>query len=195
MTERKKTAAAPKTSRGPTKPPKQPQTAAGPYEIQARRIGRAGPKVDMGSTQEIENFWRKVIARRRWYDPDKETMIAFSLDVKLRMRAWHLVSIGTLKNAVWSPVEVFRPAILVGAASLVLAHNHPSGGLSPSSPDIQVTLRAAEAGALIDITFHDHIIIGARGHRSIRNYLDGSPKSPWPPEHRRQHQSHGKEVA
>ncbi len=64
--------------------------------------------------------------------------------------------------------EVIRRAIDLGSASLILVHNHPSGDPSPSRADIDVTRAIAEVGKRLNITVHDHIIIGTGGHASLR---------------------------
>ncbi|MBC2666211.1 DNA repair protein RadC [Novosphingobium flavum] len=75
---------------------------------------------------------------------------------------------GSLDEAAIHPREVIRRALDVGAAALILVHNHPSGSPEPSRADIQVTHRIAEAGRLLGVTVHDHVIIGREGHVSLR---------------------------
>jgi DNA repair protein RadC len=62
---------------------------------------------------------------------------------------------------------VFRLAIAVGASSIIVAHNHPSGVLTPSPEDIEVTRALVAAGEVLDIPVRDHLIIGLSGHRSL----------------------------
>lgn len=75
---------------------------------------------------------------------------------------------GSLDEAAIHPREVIRRAMDLGAAALILVHNHPSGSPEPSRADIQVTSRIAEAGRLLGITVHDHIVIGRQGHVSLK---------------------------
>ncbi|MDE1915440.1 MAG: DNA repair protein RadC [Sphingomonadales bacterium] len=90
------------------------------------------------------------------------------LDQKNRLiRDDHLAD-GTLDEASIHPREVIRRALDLGAAGMILAHNHPSGNPEPSRADIQITHRIAEAGRLLSITVHDHVIIGKQGHISLR---------------------------
>jgi DNA repair protein RadC len=70
------------------------------------------------------------------------------------------VSEGTLTTALVHPREVFAPAIRDRAAALILVHNHPSGDPTPSREDLRLTRQLADAGKLLDIAVHDHIIIG-----------------------------------
>ncbi len=76
---------------------------------------------------------------------------------------------GSLDEAAIHPREVIRRAMELGAAAMILVHNHPSGNPEPSKADIQITNRIAEAGRLLNITVHDHIIIGRAGHVSLRS--------------------------
>jgi DNA repair protein RadC len=63
---------------------------------------------------------------------------------------------------------VIRRAIDLGSAAIILVHNHPSGDPSPSRADISLTRDIAEAGKKLGIAVHDHVIIGASGHSSMR---------------------------
>lgn len=75
---------------------------------------------------------------------------------------------GSLDEAAIHPREVIRRGLDLGAAALILVHNHPSGVAEPSRADIQITHRIAEAGRLLGITVHDHVIIGRQGHVSLK---------------------------
>ena len=70
------------------------------------------------------------------------------------------ISTGTQTASLVHPREVFGPAVREGAVSLVCIHNHPSGDPTPSREDIRLTRQLVEAGRLIDIKVHDHIVIG-----------------------------------
>ncbi len=75
---------------------------------------------------------------------------------------------GSIDEAAIHPREVIRRALDLGATALILVHNHPSGSPEPSRADIQITNRIAEAGRLLGIAVHDHLIIGREGHVSLR---------------------------
>ena len=75
---------------------------------------------------------------------------------------------GSLNASIVHPREVFKAAILLNAASIVVAHNHPSGDPAPSREDREVTRTLNEAGRLLDIPLHDHVIVGAEGYFSFR---------------------------
>jgi DNA repair protein RadC len=71
-----------------------------------------------------------------------------------------VVSEGTLSASLVHPREVFKPAIIESAASVILLHNHPSGDPTPSREDIRVTRQLAECARLLDFRVHDHVVIG-----------------------------------
>ena len=75
---------------------------------------------------------------------------------------------GSIDEAAIHPREVIRRALDLGATALILVHNHPSGSPEPSRADIQITNRIAEAGRLLGIVVHDHVIIGRHGHTSLK---------------------------
>ncbi|WP_375427015.1 DNA repair protein RadC [uncultured Sphingomonas sp.] len=79
-----------------------------------------------------------------------------------------LMSRGTVDQAAVHVREVIRRAIDLGSAAIILVHNHPSGDPSPSRADIDLTRAIASAGKPLNIAVHDHLIIGANGHVSLR---------------------------
>lgn len=79
-----------------------------------------------------------------------------------------LISKGTIGKSVVGIREVFLMALLSGAASILLCHNHPSGECHPSRDDILLTEKLAEAGKLLGIPLTDHIIIGGSNYYSFK---------------------------
>jgi DNA repair protein RadC len=108
-------------------------------------------------------------------DLDREHFVVLHLDVRNRVMRKETVAIGCLTGVEVHPREVFKNAILGSAASLILAHNHPSGDPSPSQQDIELTGRLVQAGTLPGIAILDHIVIGREGFVSLadRNQLRG----------------------
>ncbi len=90
------------------------------------------------------------------------------LNAQNRLILDHLVSDGSIDEAAIHPREVIRKAFDIGATALILVHNHPSGNPEPSRADIAITTRIAEAGRLLGVTVHDHVIVGRSGHVSLR---------------------------
>jgi DNA repair protein RadC len=93
-------------------------------------------------------------------DAKREFFKAVMLDTKNTVIRITTVSIGTLDSSLVHPREVFKDAITASAASVILAHNHPSGDPTPSKQDLLVTERLVEAGKLMGIDVLDHIILG-----------------------------------
>ncbi len=92
---------------------------------------------------------------------DVETFLCLHLDSKNTIKALQVVSIGSLSSSLVHPREVFRSAIINGAAAVILAHNHPSGDPAPSDEDLQITKRLCEVGKIVGIRCLDHIVIGS----------------------------------
>lgn len=90
------------------------------------------------------------------------------LDTRNRLVLDDHVGDGSIDEAAIHPREVIRKALDIGSSALIMVHNHPSGDPSPSRADIQITQRIAEAGRLLGIVVHDHVIIGREGHTSLR---------------------------
>jgi DNA repair protein RadC len=109
-----------------------------------------------------------AVAREFIGDYDREHVVALLLDAKHRVLALHTVAVGHLDSAPVHPREVFKAALLVNAAALILAHNHPSGDPEASRADRDLTRRIAHAGALLGIPVLDHVIIGVDGYTSLR---------------------------
>ena len=82
------------------------------------------------------------------------------LDAKNGLLRDVIVSEGTLSASLVHPREVFKPAILEPAASIILLHNHPSGDPTPSREDVRLTRQLVECSRLLDLPVHDHVIIG-----------------------------------
>jgi len=97
---------------------------------------------------------------QRLRDKKKECFFILLLDSKNRVIREERISEGTLTSALVHPREAFTPAVRESAASLILAHNHPSGDPTPSREDEEITSRLVEAGKLLGIGVLDHIIIG-----------------------------------
>lgn len=97
-----------------------------------------------------------------------ELFVGILQDTKGFVISQQTISIGTLSHAIVHPREVFYPAIRHNAASIIVAHNHPSGDPTPSDQDISITKTLIKAGRLIGIPCNDHLIIGDRCFISMR---------------------------
>ena len=90
----------------------------------------------------------------------EEHMWLIALDTKYNLIGLFEISHGTVNASLVSPREIFIRLCLCGAASCILAHNHPSGDTTPSTEDIKVTSRIKEVGEMMNINLLDHIIVG-----------------------------------
>jgi len=98
----------------------------------------------------------------------KEHFLVLCLDTRNRLIDRKLVSMGSLDTSVVHPREVFKEAISSCAASVIFAHNHPSGDPEPSKEDVDLTKRLARAGEILGIDVLDHIIVCDEGFVSLK---------------------------
>lgn len=103
---------------------------------------------------------------------DREELIVACLNAKNEVNSVNVVSIGSLNNSIVHPREVFKTAILSNAASIIMIHNHPSGDVTPSKEDKEITLRIKESGTILGICLLDHIIIGNDTYYSFKEHGD-----------------------
>jgi DNA repair protein RadC len=131
-----------------------------------RRIGevRNPGRPVISSPADVERLLRGRIANL-----DRENFVVVLLNTKNEVIETSTVSVGTLSASLVHPREVFKPAIRASAASVVLAHNHPSGKVEPSREDREVTRRLGEAAQILGIEVLDHVILGD-GYFSMREH-------------------------
>ena len=131
-----------------------------------RRIGqvRNPERPVVSSPADVERILRGRIANL-----DRENFVAMLLNIKNEVVETPTISVGTLSASLVHPREVFKPAIRASAASVILAHNHPSGKVEPSREDREVTVRLAEAAKILGIELLDHVIVGD-GYFSMKEH-------------------------
>jgi DNA repair protein RadC len=120
-------------------------------------------RVRVGSPQDVAELFIESMRHLK-----QECFRVLLLNVKNEIMAIEEISVGNINSSVADSREVFRPAIKRGAASLVLAHNHPSGNPEPSDVDVEATKRLVAAGELLGIKVIDHIVIGDGTFASMR---------------------------
>ncbi|WAI02381.1 RadC family protein [Methanogenium organophilum] len=98
----------------------------------------------------------------------QEYFVAFTLNGAGEIIHRHTITKGTLTHSPVHPREVFAPALIDRAASVIFVHNHPSGNTEPSDADIAITRTLAEAGDILGIRVLDHVIVAATGHTSLK---------------------------
>ncbi len=105
---------------------------------------------------------------KHFRDKRQEYLICLSLDSGGRLISQRVVTIGLLDAALAHPREVFAGPLTDRAASVIIAHNHPSGEATPSRQDIVLTQQLAAAGQLLGIPLQDHIIVTVNGYYSFK---------------------------
>lgn len=90
---------------------------------------------------------------------DREVFFVMCLNTKNNVVAFHRCHVGSLNSSIVHPREVFKSAILNNAASVIVAHQHPSGDITPSKEDINVTRRLVDAGKLLGIEVLNHLVV------------------------------------
>lgn len=92
-------------------------------------------------------------------DSKREHFVAFYLDTQGRVIERQIISIGTLDTSLVHPREVFEPAVSLRAASIIVAHNHPSGTIEPSDEDVEITRCLRYSGKILGIRLIDHVVL------------------------------------
>jgi DNA repair protein RadC len=108
------------------------------------------------------------LVRGRLRGKKKEHFLALLLDTRNRLIKVSEIAIGSLDASIVHPREVFKEAISASAASVIFAHNHPSGDPTASEDDIRLTKRLVKAGEIVGIDVLDHIIIGDKNYLSLK---------------------------
>ena len=108
-----------------------------------------------------------VVLAEYFSDRDREEFVVAFLDTANTLTGLHVASVGGLAASIVEPRQVFKAAVLANAAAVLLAHNHPSGNPEPSREDVAVTRQLVEAGKVMGIPVHDHLIITDHGHTSL----------------------------
>ncbi len=128
--------------------------------ILACRLGRE--RIALGSSETVERFLTFTLGQL-----EHEVFAVLWLDVRGRLIAYEQMFRGSLTHTSVHPREVVKAALRHNAASVILAHNHPSGDTEPSQPDLLLTTRLAEALGLVEVRVLDHVIVAGTGAMSF----------------------------
>ncbi len=131
----------------------------------ARRMGLETLKkrAVISSWSALTAYVRTALA----HEPREQFRVLF-LDRKNQLIADETLSEGTVDHAPVYPREVVRRALELGASALILVHNHPSGDPTPSSADVQMTRQITDAAKALNLTVHDHLVVGRDGTASLK---------------------------
>ena len=139
-------------------------TLAAAFEI-GRRI-QSEPFVQQQTVRSPQDVANIFIPRMRGLRKEQFHVLLLNSANKLFRET--LVSEGSLNASIVHPREVFRVAVIESAASVIVLHNHPSGNTEPSTEDVEITRQLVEAGKVLGIPVHDHIIIAGESFASLR---------------------------
>lgn len=112
---------------------------------------------DSRSIKNSDDVYLKYL--KKYGNKKQEHFIAVFLDSSNNVIKSKVITIGLLNKSQIHPREIFNPAIKLSCASIIIAHNHPSGNITPSNEDLSVTKRIVEAGEIIGIHVIDHLIV------------------------------------
>jgi len=134
-------------------------------ELSKRLEGDVGekPRPVLKSPEDVA-----AVVRGQLKGKKKEHFLVLCLDTRNRLINHKLVSMGSLDTSIVHPREVFKEAVSSCAASVIFAHNHPSGDPEPSKEDVELTKRLAKAGEIIGIDVLDHIIVCDKSYSSLK---------------------------
>jgi DNA repair protein RadC len=118
----------------------------------------------IGSWQKLLDYCRTTMAHNK-----TEQFRLLFLDRKNGLIADEVQQEGTVDHTPVYPREVVKRALQLGASSLIMVHNHPSGDATPSQADIDMTQEVAAAANALGIALHDHVVIGRKGHTSFKS--------------------------
>ncbi|MFA7084386.1 MAG: DNA repair protein RadC [Arcobacteraceae bacterium] len=128
----------------------------------SKRYLKLKKSVKISSSQDVYNELKP------YYKKQQEYFLTLYLDGANYLLETKIITIGTLNQSLVHPREVFAYAVEKRCASIIVAHNHPSGILKPSSEDINVTQRLKESGKILGIELLDHIIFTQEGFLSLK---------------------------
>ncbi len=133
------------------------------FELAKRGLNQGiGIEPTITSPVDVLGFLTDIKDRR------KEYFVALFLNARNQVICREDVSVGSLNASLVHPREVFAPAVGSSAASVILAHNHPSGDVTPSREDIELTRRMVQAGEIMGIEVLDHLIVGSERFLSMK---------------------------
>lgn len=124
--------------------------------------------VKVESAKDVARVFQDLLRLEDTIGKEKEHFYVMHLDVRSRIKMVELVTLGTFTSSLVHPRETFRRVVIKGAASIIIAHNHPSGEVDPSDEDTKVTRQIFE-GKILGIAFQDHIIFTEKDYYSFKN--------------------------
>src|ERR687896_700561 len=119
--------------------------------------------IEIRDSRDVARVFQDLLNLEDAIDKDKEHFYVMHVNPRQRINLVELVAIGTLNHAEVHPRETFRRAVVEGSYSIIVAHNHPTGEVTPSEADSKTTTQLHKAGEILNIPLLDHIIFTAQG--------------------------------
>ncbi|WP_294964887.1 JAB domain-containing protein [uncultured Gilliamella sp.] len=119
-------------------------------------------------TDDVYNIMQRVLLRENKIDQEKEHLWMIGMNQAGYILYIELIALGTYKSVDVEPMNVFRVAVMKNASRVILVHNHPSGSLTPSEADKDITDRLIQVGRILNIDLIDHLIITPKTYISFR---------------------------
>lgn len=135
------------------------------FEISRRAFKKEDNSLPLINSAKDAVFYLQEIRKSK-----KEKLMALFLNARNQLLHKEIVSVGVLNANLIHPREIFKPAVDCLAASVILAHNHPSGDASPSEEDVEITKRLQEAGEIMGIELVDHLVVTDKDFKSIGSF-------------------------
>lgn len=124
-------------------------------------------KIKILNSDDLYNIMQQVLLRDNKIDQNREHFWVIGLENNSRILFIELISLGTVNKTLVEPMEVFSLALQKRAVKIILCHNHPSGGLSPSEGDKDITDRLIQVGIIVNTKVLDHLIISEKSYLSF----------------------------
>jgi DNA repair protein RadC len=124
-------------------------------------------KIKILNSDDVYSVMQEVLLREEKIDQEKEHLWMIGLATNNRILYLELVSLGSVKATTVEPMNVFRVAVMKGAVNVLMVHNHPSGELTASAADKDLTDRLIQVGRILNIQVIDHLIISTESYLSF----------------------------
>jgi DNA repair protein RadC len=134
--------------------------------------------IEIRDSRDVATVFQDLLELEDTIDRDKEHYYVMHVNARRQVHLVELVAIGTLNHATVHPRETFRRAIVEGSYSIIVAHNHPTGDVTPSDTDIRLTHTLQQAGELLLIPLLDHIIFTDK-QKAFFSFLDNKTHLPY----------------
>lgn len=139
--------------------------------IASLELGRRFYATAAGRPVQVRNAKQAYHYLKDMGDSQKEQLRGLYLNSRYQVIHDEIISVGSLTANIVHPREVYQPAIERGAVAIIIAHNHPSGRLDPTIPDISVTEQLIAAGDILGIELLDHLIITSVKYSSVLDFI------------------------